>query len=501
MHDYVKRYFKYNDKPSFQKIDEYTAYDLDLDELFSFIDYTKSSIGQQYLYNLLRNIPERNIISENEDWISTYEKDEKLKNKVEKLLSKLNHYDAYYICSLFQLEQPKISKKKQIIYRLLQFIPFITLLLFILLNSKIALFILFISFIINLAIHYKNKQVSFIYSGSIPQLLKMFNIAEKLKEFVILKNTNIELDLKEIKKLRKDFRLFRFETKLDNDISSITWLISEIIRIFFFLEPVALYKAFSSINNKKKEVHRIFEYIGLIDTLQSVLQLRSENTCCIPQQIQDCMLSSNNIYHPLIPKCIPNSFILDNRSFLIMGSNMSGKTSFMRTVAINALTAQTLNICFADQFNFQRQKIWTSITIGDYLPGGISYYLAEVLRIKTILEGIKSGSNLIIVDELFKGTNTEERVAISKSVLKYLSNNKNNIILFSTHDTRLPELVDHNKYTIVHFKEIVENNSLIFPYLIQEGKPTTRNAIKILELYDYPQEIIEDSSNTIEVNS
>ena len=494
----IKRYFEFNKQDSFQRLDDETCQDLNLDELFLYLDYTKSSVGKQYLYNLLRNIPSRNIIAENEDWISAYGQNTDLKSKIEKLLSKLNSSDAYSICSLFLFDHPVVSQKRLLFYRILQFIPFTTLLLFIFFNSQIAVFALFASFILKLIIHYKTKQTTFVHSSSIPQLLKMLNIAKNLATFVSFKGEDINAALVNVKTMRKHFSLFRFESKLDSDTTVMVWFISEIYRIFFLLEPVALNKAFMAIQDRKDDVENIFRFVGLTDTLQSVAGLRASITnYCIPRFVSESELSAKGVYHPLIENCVKNSFSLDNRSFLIMGSNMSGKTSFMRTVAINVLSAQVLNTCFASGFTLQRQKIWTAITLGDSLTEGVSYYLSEVLRIKSILENCAEGANLIVIDELFKGTNTEERIAISISVLKYLVKNSNNIVLISTHDTKLQGLIDDKQYTLIHFKEIVEDNNLSFPYLIQEGKPTTRNAIKILELYKYPSEIVDEALNNV----
>lgn len=498
MNENIKRYFEQNKEVCFQRLDDNTAQDLNIDELFCFIDRTKSVIGQQCLYNLLRSIPEENTVAKNEVYISSVGKDEVKKKKTEKLLSTLSNADAYYICSLFQLDHPVIPKSKLNIYRVLQLIPFTCLLLFIAFNSKAALLLLFLSFIANLVIHYKNKQISFLYAGSVPQLLKMLNVGEKLSSITSLNHLDIKARLQSSKPLKKHFSLFRFEAKLDNEMAAIAWLASEIIRIFFLLEPVALFRAFSAVNDKKEDIKAIFMYIGHVDILHSIAEFRSEfDDYCIPQYSPDTVLRAEDIHHPLIENCVKNSFSLEAQSFLVMGSNMSGKTSFMRTIALNTLTAQTVNICFASHFVLQRQKVWTAITLGDDILEGVSYYLSEVLRIRSIVEGASAGNNLIIIDELFKGTNTEERIAISQAILTYLSQNRRNIIMISTHDTQLSELINTDLFNIIHFKEKIENGNLSFPYLIQEGKPTSRNAIKILELYNYPDDIVKEALGKI----
>lgn len=101
------------------------------------------------------------------------------------------------------------------------------------------------------------------------------------------------------------------------------------------------------------------------------------------------------------------------------------------------------------------------------------------------------------MDELFKGTNTLERISGGKAILSYL-NKTNHIVMVSTHDIELVELLANEHYSLHHFAEHIENNELSFDYTLKEGPLTTRNAIKILELYKYPPEIIADANKTVE---
>ncbi len=99
--------------------------------------------------------------------------------------------------------------------------------------------------------------------------------------------------------------------------------------------------------------------------------------------------------------------------------------------------------------------------------------------------------NLFILDEVFKGTNTIERIASAKAILSYL-NRKENIVVVSTHDIELADMLD-NEYDLYHFTETVEKNELHFDHSIKAGQLRTRNAIKILELSNYPADIIREA--------
>ncbi len=494
--DDIRRYFDLNETDSLQKIDDETCRDLNLDDFFDVIDYTNSSIGQQYLYSMLRNIPNENKIESHEDWLKSYEKNEGLNNRLTKLLGRLNSADAYSIYPLICQEYQPLSKIIMLLYRILQFLPTVFLILFIITNSMWAILCLLAAFILNLIIHYRSKRVSFVYSGSIPQLSQLIYAAGKINKLPEMKDTGMDIStaIADTKSLKSKMSVFRYHVKLESDVSMLSWGISELIRVFFLVEPINLDKIFKAIGENKEPLKEIFEYVGFIDSLLSISKLRKEIPYyCQPQFTEENDLKVTDIYHPLIKECVPNSFDLkEKESYLILGSNMSGKTTFVRTVGINILTAQTLNTCFSKEMVLRKQKIFSAIAINDNLLEGHSYYLSEVLRIKHIIENTNQGASLILLDELFKGTNSIERISAAKAVLDHISENKNNKIMVATHDIELPELLKE-KFRPIYFIESIEDNKLSFDYKIKHESTGYRNAIRILKLYDFPQNVISDA--------
>ena len=174
---------------------------------------------------------------------------------------------------------------------------------------------------------------------------------------------------------------------------------------------------------------------------------------------------------------------------------MSGKSTFIRSVGINSILAQTIYTCFADEFTTPVLKVFSSIRITDSLSNGKSYYFEEVNTIGSLIkESKKNYQSLFIIDEVFKGTNTIERVAAAKAILSYLNLNEH-IVLVSTHDIELADLLK-NEFDLYHFTEDIENDNLVFDHLLKTGALKTRNAIKILSIANYPAEITEEA-NTI----
>jgi len=171
---------------------------------------------------------------------------------------------------------------------------------------------------------------------------------------------------------------------------------------------------------------------------------------------------------------------------------MSGKSTFLRTLTINSILAQTIYTCFADEFTTPILKQYSSIRIDDNLFEGKSYYFQEVNIMASLLEKVETPfQNMFVLDEVFKGTNTVERIAAAKAILSYL-NRKANIVIVSTHDIELADMLG-KEYDLYHFTETVENSGLHFDHSIKAGQLRTRNAIKILELSNYPPEIIEEA--------
>jgi DNA mismatch repair ATPase MutS len=133
--------------------------------------------------------------------------------------------------------------------------------------------------------------------------------------------------------------------------------------------------------------------------------------------------------------------IVQGKSVLITGSNMSGKTSFIRTIGVNALSGYVLNTCFARSFLMNGEvRIHSMIAMTDNLSDGKSYFFEEALLMKELLSQCRAGTHLFLLDEVFKGTNEQERRAISLSVLRKLSQ-KGNLVFASTHDGELCKLL------------------------------------------------------------
>ena len=493
----IGKYFENNEhkKSAFHIISEKCKNDLDIDEIFKAIDRTTSKIGEQYLYFKLRTIGSVKNLLKFRDLTSLFENNKALSIHCQFLLAKLKSNDSYYLEELINGEQ---IKKPKILW-LVKLLS-ITALASVILVFFYPIFLILILAILatNFVFHYKNKANINYYLNGVQQLSKSLSVGKKLADIPEIKSFFPDLSfIKKVDSIQLKTEFIAFEKTVDNEFVFLFWFIIELFKMLFNIEYIVFYSFIGDISKEKESIEKLYLFIGEVDAAISTASLKAENqNLCAPKFVKQQQLTTKEIYHPLIDNCIANNVDLTENSMLLTGSNMSGKTTFIRTIGINSILAQTLNICFAQEYTAPFFKIHTSIRISDDLLEDTSYYLEEVLTIKELVEASKSNEpHLFILDEIFKGTNTIERISGGKAILNFL-NKSNHIVFVSTHDIELTDLLVKENYGLFHFSEQIENEELFFDHKLKTGKLKTRNAIKILELYKYPSEIIADAKAT-----
>ena len=249
--------------------------------------------------------------------------------------------------------------------------------------------------------------------------------------------------------------------------------------------------------NKKYSgsINECMEVIGDVEELSSLSIISVVGNTCKPEIIKadnadkdSIMIDAKDVYHPLIGciKAVANSASISRGATVITGSNMSGKTTFLRTLAINmALAYMGANTC-AESMKLPFMKIFTSMRVMDDVAGGISTFYAEILRIKEMAEYIASSPEIpaaCFIDEIFKGTNSADRIVGAENAIKKLSEGSGFVVV-TTHDFELCELKmsDGRDVKNYHFEEYYEDDELKFDYMIKDGRCTTRNAMTLLKM-------------------
>ncbi|NLB17273.1 MAG: DNA mismatch repair protein MutS, partial [Syntrophomonadaceae bacterium] len=242
---------------------------------------------------------------------------------------------------------------------------------------------------------------------------------------------------------------------------------------------------------KKENGGRIrgwFDIIGTSEALASlavILHIHPEwEFPDIQEQGQGIM--ARDMGHPLLQQdiCVRNDIEILQYSCIVTGSNMSGKSTYLRAVGLNLVLAYSGTTVCAREFCCSMLDLFTSMVIRDDLIGGISTFYAELTRIEMILRHSRQGRSMIyLIDEIFRGTNSLDRIAGARTVLRELSRN-GAIGLISTHDFELCDLEEDQevRFRNCHFEEQYVEGGIKFDYKLRPGRCTTSNAKYLMNM-------------------
>lgn len=229
------------------------------------------------------------------------------------------------------------------------------------------------------------------------------------------------------------------------------------------------------------------EELSEFEVFGSLLIFDKYQTQVYPRFAAKTQLECLQIFHPLIERkrAVANDFTFPEEKSLglLTGSNMSGKSTFLRTIGINQILANMGAPVFADQFLTLPLRVETCIEVTDSLRDGYSYFYAEVRRLRDILQSAAAKTPvLFLIDEIFRGTNNRERQIGSRAVIRTLARETTAIGFISTHDLELTNLENTNPSLLnLHFREdIDENGKMIFSYHLRQGPCPTTNALRIM---------------------
>jgi len=213
----------------------------------------------------------------------------------------------------------------------------------------------------------------------------------------------------------------------------------------------------------------------------------------LPGEGRSPRVRADKLKHPLIPEAeaIGNGLDISEKVWcrLITGSNMSGKSTYLRTVGVNVLLAQAGAPVFADSMELAPCRVFTMLRVVDSIEDHISSFYAEVKGLKEIWDEAKREGAppvLYLVDEIFRGTNNRERLQGSRAYLKALLPARAGGLV-ATHDLELAEIAQETSgIENFHFKESIVGKEMRFSYQLENGPCPTTNALKIMELAGLP---------------
>lgn len=503
-------------------IDESHNYSYDLDifgknSLFQWINTSNTYIGRQKLKNALTEMPK--------DKQDIYDRQAAVEELAEKIYFRqrleaegkriLNSRQNPKELFLWMKQRNNMIIEKRVICGV-RILSTVTTILTITLVTRIIAFLF--RFLLDIPIFVPKIFYSVPYY--IPVLLiviqyiiLMIKKEDRMKNLIIAEKYNNSIStyknmlrLVEKHKFKSNYIINLYKKLYDADGKSSSKQISKFSRIceciasrsnmaYLILNPILMldYHLTISLEIWKKNSGANFGiYLNVIAELEALCSLaviRYDNPSWSMPKIEDkkTRIIAENIGHPLLgEKRVLNSIKVEepHEVILITGSNMSGKSTFMRTIGINIILAYAGAPVCAHRFSCSIMNLYTCMKINDNLKEGISSFYAEMLKIKNIVEASKEGKPILfLLDEIFKGTNSKDRHTGAKILIKQLSRNRN-IGFVSTHDIELGELEKESNLRVknYHFSEHYYDNKICFDYKLKMGVSNTRNAMYLMKL-------------------
>jgi hypothetical protein len=470
-------------------VDEVTWQDLAMDEVFAQIDRTCSMPGRQMLYHQLRTLEgDDRVLTERSRQQAALRAEAGFREAAQLILARLDGPDAAWLAPLILEQLPTRP-------------PFAALLH---LSSGLSLLclaglFLHIGFLFPaLALVITNIAINETYGRRITRYLPGFTQLERLlgvcADLAALPDPQAFPQLHHLREnaslaahLRRSLHFLALDRTRIGDIGK-SFL--GYLNMFFLLDILVFVRSLDALNQAQAQLLALLEAVASLDAaIATASYLEGLPFATVPTLTAERQVRVRDLCHPLLAEPVGNPLALDGRSALITGSNMAGKTTFIRTVGINVILAQTLHLCLAREARLPRAVVRASIRRSDRLEDGQSYYFAELERLLGFLQA-EERLHLFLIDEIFRGTNTVERLAAATAVLHRLG--RGHLFLVTSHDLELEALLA-DTCDLFHFSEEIREGHCGFSYRIQTGPARSRNAIRLLELSGYPAEVVQEA--------
>lgn len=488
-------------------IDDITWNDLDMDKTLQRIDYTKCGLGEQALYHMLRSpVMNEEELQKRESRITAMS-DEKLRVALQVQFIKVGHSGKFSIWDYLELLGGLGNPSN--VLSLAVDLWIVLMILLSIIYPIIGVAGLISGILFNFVRYFKKKGEIEPYLISFSYVMRILAAAKNVERILREQNNHVLCeDAMILKENRQAFQKFLnhsywiMSPGRMKGTSDPLELMADYLRMVFHLDLIKFNQMLRMVRSREKQLERIMEVMGMLDASVSVACYReyltqNDYAWSYPVFGTARQILVEEGYHPLLDRPVANS-IETKENVLLTGSNASGKSTFLKMVAVNVLFAQTIHMVLAKRYTACFFRIFSSMALRDDLISGESYYMTEIKALKRIMDQIDAQSVPILcfVDEVLRGTNTVERIAASAEILTHLSG-KNMLCFAATHDIELTRLLNQN-YTNYHFREEIEQNEIVFSYKLYEGETKSRNAIRLLEMIGFPPEIVQKAQSNAE---
>ena len=482
-------------------IDDITWNDLELDELFMVMNRTVSAMGEEYLYAMLRQPQfDETEMKERERLISFFLKQEKTRIDVQEALYQIGKQRKYSVYE--SMNYIKNIKRESNLSHFLAIVLLLGSLVFAVLKPAIGVIAAVVVVSYNLTSYMKRRGELDAYLSSVIHLIRLLYATEDVMKLSIPELSSYTARMKALNRHFTSFKRNFWIIGSKKPTGSMMDMIVSYLRMLFHIDLIKFNGMLKIYDKHVNELNELYEVVGYLDALCAAASFRAllgEGGYCVPELLSgnEPVYEAEGLYHPLLESPVPNS-IRTSRSVLLTGSNASGKSTFLKSVAMGALLAQTIHTVPAKMYRASCFQILSSMALRDNMQGNESYFIVEIKSLKRMFEAAKAPvCTLCFVDEVLRGTNTVERIAASREVLSGIAKSGRTICFAATHDIELTYLLDQDCDNY-HFEETVTDDMVEFDYLLHEGRATSRNAIKLLRMLGYPAEVIERAEASAE---
>ncbi len=495
--EHIARYYEMTKSEGYT-VDDITWNDLDMDTVYSMINNCRNSCGDDFLYKMLHTpLTSKAEMDERKRVIKFFAENESIRTKYQLELSKVGHSKKFAMVDYVKKLSGLIPDSNLGNY--LQLLMYPVAIILIIMEPAMGIMAALGVLIYNVYTYFKTKSEIEPYYVTVGAIVHLVSCAQELLKLDISAlqeyTGRIRESAKILNSVKKDSKYLGSTNRFSGDMASV---FSDYINMFFRLDLIHFNRLVTKVQKHKNEILVLMEEIGRLDAYITIASFREMLPFTCEAELtesKECRLEAKDMYHPLLSEPVANSINVD-KPVLLTGSNASGKSTFLKTVAINSLLAQTCGIALARHFSSSFFRVYSSMALKDNLQGSESYFIVEIKSLKRIMDAVEQSEVPVIcfVDEVLRGTNTVERIAASSRILQNFA--QRGVMCFAaTHDIELTHMLEA-QYANYHFKEDVQDNDVIFNYCLYEGRATSRNAIKLLGVLGYDQSVITQADAT-----
>lgn len=491
----ISRYALARPNAAIRLMDDRTWADLNLDDVFRVLDRTESLVGQQVLYDRLRSTPGTHLEAF-EHLVVRFATDEEARSQAQRALRRIRRADAHELQWLLEPGSFAI-KRWHVVFPILA----VTMLGAALTASVsfLGVLLLLAGTVIAVALRATAARGLSVAGGAFRQVDPLLTAAAALRPLTRPETASLTSALDNLADLQAVRRVARWAGRDSSGAvyGEISGVIREYLNLLFALDGNVLYFGARVLRAHGESLLSLAHAVGEIDAALSVASYRAAVPgWARPTFTVDGPAVFEGLRHPLVPDAVPSSLTLaPPYGVIITGANMSGKTTLLRALGVNITLAQSIATCLLDRYVAPVLVVRSYIGRADDPATGRSYYLVEVESVLGLVAASRSTArHLFLFDELFRGTNTVERIAAGEAVLAALVSppepgEQRHVVVAATHDQELVDLLG-STYTSFHFSDQVNDDGLSFDYQLRPGAATTRNAIALLRLKGAPAALV-----------